>query len=164
MIRDVQQIAALAKEKKEENERFRVFLRSVRSQEVDRKVLQLNEEVSAQIDCTQCANCCKTIEPGVSEDEILRMAKYHRQSIGDFINEFISQEPGTGIQYLRQQPCIFLHDHKCSIYEGRPASCADYPHLHQPQFKFRFKAVMSQYEICPIVFNVVERLKSDFNC
>jgi hypothetical protein len=161
MIRDMQQIATLAKQKREENERFRVFIKSIPTKQLDRKVFQLSEEITSQIDCTQCANCCKTIEPGVSEGEIERLAAYNRQSTNDFIKEFISQEPGTGIHYLHQQPCIFLQDHKCSIYNGRPASCADYPHLHRPQFKFRFKAVMNQYEICPIVFNVVERLKTE---
>ena len=161
MIREVEQIANLAKAKRAENQQFRAFLKSIPSVAIDRKVAELNDEVSSQIDCTQCANCCKTIEPGISEEEIERLAAFNRQSTKDFVNEFVAQEPGTGIHYLRQQPCVFLQDQKCSIYTGRPASCADYPHLHRPQLKFRFKAVLSQYEICPIVFNVIERLKSE---
>lgn len=156
---DLKIIAQEAKSKKQENEAFRNFIKSIPTNRLDEKVFQLNESVSAKIDCTKCANCCKTVEPGVTQEEIGRLAQLNRQSTEEFIKSFISSEPGTGIQYLNHQPCIFLKENKCSIYEARPSSCADYPHLGHQHFKFRFKSIMNQYSVCPIVFNVVEELK-----
>ncbi|MDW8465193.1 MAG: hypothetical protein RML35_03100 [Chloroherpetonaceae bacterium] len=40
-----------------------------------------------------------------------------------------------------------------------PKSCQTFPNLVGPHFKYRFHSVMEKYPICPIVFNVVEKLK-----
>jgi hypothetical protein len=51
-----------------------------------------------------------------------------------------------------------IEDARCSIYEVRPAVCADYPHLYR-NFRSRLWQVIDNAETCPIVYNVVERLK-----
>ena len=40
---------------------------------VDRKARRLHEEAFSIIDCTQCANCCKTIHPLLTEADIERL-------------------------------------------------------------------------------------------
>ena len=61
--------------------------------------------------------------------------------------------------YLKQSPCHFFHDNKCNIYNERPQACEDYPHLHQPHFKYRINTTMDNYAVCPIVYYTIERLK-----
>jgi uncharacterized protein len=151
----------LAQHRQAENMAFKKFLRNIPSKEIDTKVHAIATEVSSQIDCTQCANCCKSVEPGVHADEIENLAKHKQMTLTDFVQNFVSEEPETKIQFLKRTPCIFLKENKCSIYAGRPSACADYPHLHQPQFKFRWKSILMNYQICPIVFNTVETLKDE---
>lgn len=152
-------IKAVAQKRKEENANFKIKLKGIPTKKVDELVRQLNDEVSAAIDCTVCGNCCKQLEPPVDQEEIERLAKTKNSDVEKFIEKYVGKEVSTNIQFLKCQPCIFLEHTKCGVYEQRPASCADYPHLHRPNFKYRWKSVMANYAMCPIVFNVVEQLK-----
>jgi uncharacterized protein len=145
--------------RREENKQFKEFLKATPVRNVDVLVQNLNEEVTSKIDCTACANCCKILEPPVDETEIKRLAQTKNLTTTTFENEYVGKEDETNIQFLKCQPCIFLQEKQCAVYEKRPASCADYPHLTSPNFKYRWKSVMTNYGICPIVFNVVEKLK-----
>ena len=58
----------------------------------------------------------------------------------------------------RELPCPFLKDNLCTIYDVRPSVCAGYPHLHR-NFRNRLWQTIDNAETCPIVFNVLERLK-----
>lgn len=160
---NLEKIQNLARQRKEENAQFRLLLRSIPTKNVDNLVHQLNQEVSAAIDCTACGNCCKQLEPPVDQEELERLAALKNLSTALFKEKYVGEEMGTEIQFLKCQPCIFLQTNTCSIYEQRPASCADYPHLHQANFKFRWKSIMANYALCPIVFNVVEQLKEKLN-
>lgn len=160
---NLEKIQDKARQRKEENAQFKLLLRNIPTRKVDALVHQLNQEVSAAIDCTSCGNCCKQLEPPVDQPEIDRLASLKELDATSFQDKYIGQEINTGIQFLKCQPCIFLQGNKCGIYEHRPASCADYPHLHQPNFKFRWKSIMANYSLCPIVFNVVEQLKEKLN-
>lgn len=156
---DLHRIGQFAKERKEENASFKSFLRPIPTQQVDILVKQVSEEVSIRIDCTACGNCCKQLEPPIDSDETERLANLKKISLLAFKEKYVAHEISTNIQYLKCQPCIFLTENQCNIYQQRPASCADYPHLHHPNFKYRWKSIMANYALCPIVFNVVETLK-----
>jgi hypothetical protein len=45
------------------------------------------------------------------------------------------------------------------VYEDRFAGCREFPALHLPFFTKRLFTVMMHYSRCPIIFNVVEKLK-----
>jgi uncharacterized protein len=151
----------IAQHRQAENIAFKKFLRNIPSKEIDIKVHAIAAEVSSQIDCTQCANCCKSVEPGVHEGELEILARHKQMMLRDFKQSFVANEPVTGIQFLKHTPCLFLKENKCSVYADRPSACADYPHLNQARFKFRFKSIMFNYRICPIVYNTVEMLKNE---
>ena len=42
----------------------------------DRRLRRFGEEIEAQIDCTQCANCCRVTEVGITERDIEKLAKF----------------------------------------------------------------------------------------
>ncbi|NBW36888.1 MAG: YkgJ family cysteine cluster protein [Cytophagia bacterium] len=159
VLLDLNTIREKSEELREENQRFKAFLKPIPVRDVDTYVQALEKEIAASIDCTTCGNCCKVLEPPVDQDEVQRLAKLKKISTDQFEKEFVGKEVGTGIHFLKCQPCIFLQNNACSIYENRPASCADYPHLHQPNIKYRWKSLMDNYAMCPIVYNVVEALK-----
>ena len=76
-----------------------------------------------------------------------------------FITKYVNKDE-DGKSIINQLPCPFLKDNICTQYDSRPVDCASYPHLHKKDFVFRLIGVVNNYEICPIVFNVYEALKS----
>lgn len=77
----------------------------------------------------------------------------------DFLEKYLATDQ-AGITYVKTKPCAFLAGKLCGHYAARPSSCADYPHLQQPYIRLRMKSILENYAICPIVFNVIEALKT----
>jgi Fe-S-cluster containining protein len=59
-------------------------------------------------------------------------------------------------------PCPLLDGNLCRVYEARPRTCREYPHLHN-DFRAHSMARIQDTFICPIVFNVVEGLKVELD-
>lgn len=163
IITDLNLIAAKAKENHKENFAFRVFLKNADEDKTDRFVKKINAEVTSKIDCTQCANCCKQLEAGVTDDEIKKLAELKNLATEDFVKRFIQKDDYLGDAFLKHHPCTFLENNLCSIYENRPQACRDFPNTHKPGFTSRMLSMIDHYGICPIVFNVIERLKIDLD-
>jgi Fe-S-cluster containining protein len=158
MLTTPSQIAPLLKDKIVENIFFKKFLRNIASRDIDVRIHELAAKVSARIDCLVCANCCKKLEPGVEGHEIEKLAELRHLAVENFKEQYIAYD-GDAL-YLQTKPCMFLDNCACSIYENRPAACAGYPHLDQPDMKYR-RSLWENYAICPIVFNVLEELKEE---
>lgn len=161
---DLRLIEKLAVAREDENWAFRNFLKrlDMDSAELDAMVHRINDEVSAQIDCTECANCCKVVKPILDEADVARFAAGLNQPIPEFTEIYlVLDENSPGKQTFNRQPCPFLKNDQCSNYEHRPNDCASFPHLHLANFRSRLYGVLDNYEICPIVFNVFERLKAE---
>ena len=62
---DLKKIKEVVEKKEDENWEFRSFLKGydIEIDELDSIVHRLFEEVSRQIDCTSCGNCCREISP-----------------------------------------------------------------------------------------------------
>jgi|SRR5687767_5130229 len=151
----------LKKRSEENHSAFGEFAKKVKEIPVtqfDELAHPIVADITSQIDCTQCGNCCRHQEPGVDAEEIERLAKKKNMTAENFKNDFVAWNK-EGVSFLFQKPCTFLSENICSIYSDRPHSCADFPGLHRPRLKWRMKQVEENYSICPIVFNVVERLK-----
>jgi Fe-S-cluster containining protein len=142
----------------EKKKLYSQFLDKARPSDIIKQLPDLHDGVFKNIDCLDCANCCKKLEPGLETNEIEKLAALNQQSIELFREQCIAYD-GEAL-YLQTKPCLFLEDCACRIYEHRPAACAGYPHLHQPDMKFR-RSLWENYAICPIVFNVLELLKQD---
>ena len=142
-----------------ENFKFRAFLKMQDSDEVDRIVHRINKEVTDQIDCTACANCCIKLHTYLSDSEIDKLAEIENLSRDDFMAANTEEDDPLDGPYLKEIPCKYLKDKKCTIYEDRPEECRSYPNTHKDEFSSRTFGMISNYEICPIVFNVYERLK-----
>lgn len=158
---DIDIIKRLSEERKDENFDFRAFLKGQDSDEVDRIVHQLHDEIVAQIDCGECGNCCNTLRPGLTDKEIDRLSEIDKISLKDFEKKYIELDDFEKIKYLKDTPCKYLKDKKCTIYPDRSIECRSYPHTHKDEFISRLLGVIENYEICPIVFNLYERLKSE---
>ena len=76
---------------------------------VDRAARQLHEEAFSIIDCTRCANCCKTVSPLFTKADIRRIAKHLGVSMADFRTAYLEADD-EGDLHLKKLPCAFLAD------------------------------------------------------
>ena len=158
---DLARIEELAKQKDDENWRFRSFLKVYDGPDgrIDSIFHDLYQRVSSAIDCRQCANCCKRIRPALSQKDIRAFAAGLRMPVDEFRARHLVPGETWGEWRFSKLPCPFLAENLCTNYEHRPRDCRSFPHLHKMDFTARLWNVVENYSICPIVFNVYEHLK-----
>ncbi len=158
---DIKKIKQLSHQLNDANWAFRSFLKgyALSVTKIDSTVHNLYKEISSQIDCTQCGNCCKVIHPTLTPTDIKRLATQFELTAKKFRSLFLKKDyEGEGLIF-NEQPCPFLKNNSCQVYENRPRDCRSYPHLHKREFISRMFQVVSNCSVCPIVFNVYEGLK-----
>jgi Fe-S-cluster containining protein len=160
LITDLVKIKQIANEKQFENDHFQSFLKHQNEKEIDSHIQELNDSITPKIDCTNCGNCCKSLMIHITSEETVQLSDHLNISVDQVKEQYIEQS-GQGQMILNTVPCHFLTNTSCSIYEHRFTECREFPHLHKPHFIRRLFSTMRYYEICPIIFNVVEQLKID---
>ena len=140
------------------------FLRSLKMKSeraVDRAARRLHEEAFSIIDCLQCANCCKTVSPTLTTEDIARIAAHLGMDAASFGMEYLTESEDRGLMEPKSLPCPFLGtDNRCTIYEVRPASCAEYPHTDKPEFTTRTHMHSGNALQCPAVFYIIEEMRA----
>ena len=157
---DLIKIKQLAAEREDENYCFRAFLKEKDGKKVDSIVHRLHEKYVSLIDCTTCGNCCHCLKPRVEEEDIEILARLENISIEDYMAS--NCEEDFGDIYLKNKPCRYVDRKKCNIYENRPTQCRHFPYTDKEEFISRLWGMIGFYEICPIVFNLMEELKDRY--
>jgi hypothetical protein len=162
---DLKVIKRNSEQREGENLRFRSYLKGEDSENIDKIVHRLYENVLDHIDCTECGNCCVELETCFQKTEIEHLCKFLDIDKDKFIekNTKTSEFEEKDTFVLKSKPCLFLENKKCTIYSHRPEQCSSYPYLHKDDFNSRLFGVLENYGICPIVYNVVELLKHELN-
>ena len=158
---DLEKIEELGKLLEDQNLEFRAFLKGQDPDKIDEIVQRLNFEISNQIDCTTCGNYCMKLKPFITEQDIKSLSQRLNFSPQQVKDDYIEIDEGN--QYFKNLPCSFLKEKKCTVYNDRPEDCRSFPHMHKRNFISRLWGVIENYSICPIVFNVFERLKTELN-
>lgn len=162
VITDLVQIQRASAAKEDENCTFRTFVKlelEISDRRLNTVVSETTSEVWKHIDCRSCANCCRSQHPVFSRTEAQRIAAYLGLTLEEVRARYLTPDAETGRYITRELPCPFLDGNLCSIYEVRPAVCADYPHLHR-NLRSRLWQAIDNAAVCPIVYNVLERLKT----
>jgi uncharacterized protein len=134
-------------------------LKKTKPTKLDDWVHELHYEAFAQIDCLQCANCCKTTSPIFQQGDIERIAKFLRLKTADFIKTYLHIDQ-DGDYVLNVAPCPFLAaDNYCSIYAHRPTACKEYPHTNRKRFYQLLDLTIKNTQICPATFRIMEALE-----
>jgi len=159
---DPKLVAQLAKDREDENWRFRSFLKQldIEIEELDAIVHGHYEEVSKQIDCCACGNCCREALPILDAHDVARLAVGLGVSEQELTERFLTTDEDGDVTF-NGRPCPLLSGKRCRAYEHRPDECRSFPHLHKDEFAFRLMQVVDNCSVCPIVFNVMERLKAE---
>ena len=139
------------------------FLRSMKFRdygfEPDDLAAELHRQTFRIVDCTRCANCCKTMDIKVSEEDAARIAGHLNVASAEFVERYLAVDE-QGNHRFRQKPCPFLgEDDRCTVYEVRPTDCREYPHTDKEGFTFRTMGHANNALTCPAVFWIVEQMK-----
>jgi Fe-S-cluster containining protein len=162
VVTDLAEVSRLGTAKAKENLAFRRHL-SARNY-ADEPFQILASEVQQHVDCTNCANCCRNSVVPVNKPEIENIASYlgvtpeaaaHLYTVPD------PDAPASRILRDSGDACVFLDGNLCMIYEARPKTCHDFPHVavgthslgSRPSSLGRWAA------LCPIIFNALEEYK-----
>ena len=98
---DLKRIEERGKERAEENWEFRTFLKQLEMEtgELDAIVHQITAEVSSQIDCTKCANCCKQVRPVLDKDDISEFALGLKMSVPELEGKYLKLHEDSPSKY-----------------------------------------------------------------
>ena len=93
-------------------------------------------------------------------DDVSGIAPFLGMSEQEFIDIHLIQ-PADGFEI--EAPCPFLKESgECAIQECKPSVCRDFPHTDKPDRLGSLLSVLLSAEICPVVFELLERLKERY--
>ena len=162
MVTDLAEIRLHAAEKEAENLAFRRHLSAHHHRIEEFQIIA--EEVQQQIDCTQCANCCRHTSVSVTHEDIERISRRLDLTAEEVVHKYTTREPDAPA--LRQlastsDGCVFLKGNLCSIYTARPKACREFPHIAPCTHSLggRLESLCRHASLCPIIFNAIEQFK-----
>ena len=148
-----------SKLKRKENQQFFKRLKRVKSKTLDSLVHPLHEKVFKRTNCLECANCCKTTGPLFTDKDIARIASHLSIKPSKFFEKYLQIDEDSDY-VLKSLPCTFLlENNSCGIYEVRPKACREFPHTDRKKQIQLLKLTQKNVEVCPAVFEIVEKLK-----
>lgn len=157
-------VKAEAKKKEDENFKFRSYLKGhADANELDRQFLSLHKELFADYDCSKCRNCCKMYKGSIPAEDIDRDAQYLGIAPDQFVDTYLEKEEYDINYQTKHMPCDFLQeDGNCKLSDCKPDSCKKYPYTDQPERLSSLLSVLDVIEICPVAFEIFERLKKEY--
>jgi Fe-S-cluster containining protein len=162
MEADKENVKALARRNNEETIAFISRLKRKKPKRLDSVTQHIHEMISKKFDCMQCANCCSSISPMITDKDIDRIARYLKMKPSDFTLRYLHVDEDNCMVF-NDTPCPFLmQDNYCIIYDQRPKACHEYPHTNRRRFYQLLDLTMKNREICPIVYEVIEKLKLEY--
>jgi Fe-S-cluster containining protein len=122
-------------------------------------VKKLDADMWGEVNCMKCANCCKTMTPTFTKTDIKRISAHLEMTPKEFTDKWLIKEEDTGDMVNKKQPCQFLKNNMCSIYEVRPTDCAEFPHHNKKPFDAYNDTFKNNLTYCPATFTLVDRMK-----
>ncbi len=149
-------------------ERNYSFLRSLKFRKYgfdpDETAADLHRQAFQIVDCTRCANCCKTMNVRFGASDVERIATQLEMTPAEFIAAYLERDQqgdeGEEVYHAREKPCPLLGpDDRCTVYDVRPTVCREFPHTDKPDFTFRTMRHAANSVSCPAVYWIVEQMR-----
>lgn len=146
---------------------FRSFLTKIKNKPprgLDKIAEEIDAAVWKEIDCLACANCCRTMTPTFTNEDVKRISAHFEQTPDQFRKKWLYKDR-NGDWMNKQTPCQFLDltSNKCSIYSIRPADCAGFPHLTKKKMVEYIHVHQQNVEYCPATYSMVSKMQEKFN-
>ena len=118
-----------------------------------------NQQAWEKTDCLDCANCCKTMSPTYTGEDVRRISRHLGMSKAAFRKKWLYKDK-TGDWMNVKQPCQFLDltTNKCDIYAVRPRDCAGFPHHNKKMGADYMHMYKQNIEYCPATYRLVETM------
>lgn len=141
---------------------FRRFLTKLEKnlpRNADQLTPVLEKQVWKEVDCLNCANCCKQMSPTYTAADISRISIHLNMTTDAFKTKWLYKDR-SGDWMNKSTPCQFLDlkTNKCNIYDVRPADCAGFPHLSKRRLKDYMHVHKQNIEFCPATYKMVEKM------
>lgn len=155
------EVKTAAKIMEADNLRFRSFLKNhADEEELDKQFMALHNELFADYECRNCRNCCKMYKGTFQEDELEKAAGYLNITTNQLKNFFLEFNEIEYSYETKHSPCDFFEENvECKLGDMKPESCKTYPYTNQPERLCNLYSVLNAVEICPVAFEIFERLK-----
>ena len=126
---------------------------------IDKLTPVIEKEVWQDIDCLTCANCCKTMTPTFTKQDIKRIAAHFKETPEAFRKKWLEKDRNKDL-VNKNQPCQFLDlkTNMCSIYEIRPVDCSGFPHLSKKRWVDYAHVHKQNIDYCPATYKLVEKI------
>ena len=152
-------LPAMARAARQEHAALVKRLTATDPRKLDERVHALHEAVFETINCLDCANCCRTLGPRITDTDVRRIAAALRIKPSVFVERYLRMDE-EGDYIFQSMPCPFLgRDNYCSIYDDRPKACREYPHTDRRRVYQVMALALKNSSICPAVFEILERLR-----
>jgi len=146
------------KKSDEHQKQYKQFLHRADKNKVLKALPDLHEEAFSNINCLDCAACCKNYSPRFKTPDIKRISKHLKMKEGDFIETYLRVDE-EGDYVANSKRCPFLgSDNYCSIYDVRPSDCERFPYTDEDVILKRQPLTLKNSTFCPIVYFVLEKL------
>ncbi|HTE07914.1 MAG TPA: YkgJ family cysteine cluster protein [Flavitalea sp.] len=128
---------------------------------LDKLAVESDMQMWMETDCLSCANCCKTMSPTFTRQDLIRISAHIGMSVEDFKLKYLYKDK-QGDWINKSQPCQFLNlnDNKCSIYSVRPKDCSGFPHHTRKRMVDYMHVFKQNIEYCPATYRVIELMKA----
>ena len=149
----------LAQSRKKENKKLLQSLKKKKPKELDELIYELHEQAFKEINCLECANCCKSISPSVKDNDIQKIARTLKIKPSAVVDQYMYLDDEQDY-VMKTSPCPFLMpDNYCEIYTSRPLACKGYPHTDHNKMHQILDLTLKNTKICPAVCFIFEELK-----
>jgi len=143
--------------------KMRVFLGKIEKNAprgLDKIAEKVDKEVWQEVDCLTCANCCKSMTPTFTKQDLVRISAHFNQTPAEFKEKWLYKDK-NGDSMNTRTPCQFLDKktNMCSIYSIRPSDCAGFPHLAKKKMVEYIDVHKQNVEYCPATYKMVEKMQ-----
>ena len=162
MLTDLVQIRSLGEKQRDENLRFRMHLK--RRNFAEPRLKRMAQEIEEEIDCTVCANCCRVATVKIGQRDVDKLVRHLGMREHEFLDRYTSRSEDEGLVLRRDENgCVFLQNGLCSVYDARPRTCVNFPHLARGDGSLvsRMWLMADRACYCPIVYNTLDAWKAE---